>query len=130
MFESDKWTRKQEKEALTALCTLKRALGISDHKTSKDEFRDEILYVHTPNLESAELIAELFHKYAGCKKVVPVGPVPPQEPIPMRNTVRAGHVVPGDDYCASITLKNPSEFARAIHKIVEKHIAPDRRFTR
>lgn len=130
-LESDKWTRQQEKEALAAVCKLKRVLSIPDNPTRKDEFWHETLYVGTTDLESAELIAELFHKYAGCKKVVPPGPLPPPDPIPMRNTVSAGHGVPGEkDYCATITLKNPSEFARAINKIIEKHIAPDRRFTR
>jgi hypothetical protein len=133
VFQSDKWTKKQEQEALAAICSLKRALGIADSPDSKDEFVGDTLRVGASTLESAELIAELFHKYAGCKKVVPDYSVPPLDPVPMRNTVSAclGFRTMGpEDYCASIKLKNISDFTRAINRIIEKHIAPDRRFTR
>jgi hypothetical protein len=121
------WTKKQEREALAAVCSLKRALGIPDHKNKPDAIVDEKLHVYTGDIESAQLIGELLFRYGNGKRAAFYDAHP--EKLTLRDTIRV-EAVHGGGFDASMNVYHSSHFARMILKMVDKHIAPDGRLTR
>jgi hypothetical protein len=121
------WTEKDKQEALAAVCTLKRALGIPNHEFKKDEYASSRLHIFTPDAESAELIGELLFRYGNGKRAKYYDARP--EITTLRDTIRI-EPVPGGGYEASMNVIHSSHFARMILKMVDKHIAPDKQFTR
>jgi hypothetical protein len=120
------WTKKEEKEALAAVCSLKRALGIADG-SEKDEFQGARIKIHTADFASAELIGELLYRYGGGQRRRFYDAHPEIETL--RDSV-AVYPLANDCYTASIALHSPSNFAREIRKAIDKHIAPNKTFTR
>jgi hypothetical protein len=121
------WTKKEEKEALAAVSTLKRALSIPNHKDKKDEYTDDTLHIYTPDFESAELIGELLFRYGNGKRAKFYDAEPDR--LTLRDTIRV-KPLPEGGFDASMSVIHSSHFAKMILKMVDKHIAPDKPFTR
>src|ERR1700744_4901888 len=62
------WTEQEGMQALAAISSLKRALGIPNHKARTDEIRDKRCHVYTIDLETAQLLAEIFYKWANGRR--------------------------------------------------------------
>jgi len=118
-----------QKEALTAVSSLKRILGIPHHPTKRDEFmQDElhnpICHIYTPDAQSAELLGELLYRIA----VMPKGAAYYDSNHPghsQRDTIRVQPLEDGG-YDSSMRVLQPERFAAKIKKVIAKHIAPEK----
>ncbi|MBI3867427.1 MAG: hypothetical protein HY299_02765 [Verrucomicrobia bacterium] len=122
------WTSQEEKEALAAISSLKRALGISNHLTKRDEFkRDElsndVCHIYLPDAESAELMGEILHRIAISPRLREL----PHSRTPLsswRETINVEPLKEGG-YEASIIVWYPNKFTGKVKSIIDKHISPD-----
>jgi hypothetical protein len=121
------WTEKEQQEALAAVGTLKRALGIPNHKSKKDEFVDGRLQIYTPDFESAELIGELLFRYGNGRRAKFYDSRPDHKTL--RDTIRVEPLSEGG-YDASMCVVHSSHFSKMILKMVNKHLSPDKVLTR
>jgi hypothetical protein len=121
------WSKEQGREALAAISSLKRATGIPNHPTKTDTFVDHRFHIYAPDQESAEFIAEFLWRYASGTRTAFYDARP--EKLTVRDTIRVLPLIEGG-YDASITIPYAPSFTKALQKMVDKHIAPDRNFTR
>lgn len=120
------WTQEQAREALATISTLKRVLGIPNHATRKDEFVEHRLHVYTGDQESAVLLGEWLYRYGNGPREKYYNDHP--EKLTLRDTVRVEAVEGG--YDASMTINYAPHLKQMLDKMIQKHIAPDKSFTR
>lgn len=121
------WTTEEAIQALKRINTLKRVLGIRNHPKITDTFTpDQIFYVYTADYDSAELLAELFHRY----EMGPRRAYYPQN----QSTTNIGNSIrvspEQDGYEVSIRVKSAPNFSKALLRATDKQIAPDKGFSR
>lgn len=122
------WTKEQGREALATISTLKRVLGIPNHPTKRDSFvEDRDFQIYTPDQESAQLIGELLWRYGNGPKEAYYNAHP--DLLTVRDTIRVRPLEEGG-FAISINIPYAPSFAKALQKMVNKHIAPDKTFTR
>lgn len=123
------WTEEQGKAALAKISSLKRALGIANHPTKTDtfEFATHRFHIYTDSQESADLVAELLYRYGGGNRAAFYDAHP--EKLTVRDTI---DVVPleGGGCDVSINIPSATGLTKALEKVIQKHIAPDKTFTR
>src|SRR6185369_8294196 len=120
--------RKEQRSALDAISSLKRALGIHNHPEKKDEFKqDELLnpicHIYVQDAGSAELIGEILHRVA----IMPrLGHFPDsRRPLsPWRDSIVVQPLEKGG-FEACIRVWHPTKFAARVQKVIEKHISSD-----
>ncbi len=120
---------KGQKEFLDAVSSLKRAFGIPNHPTKRDEFKrvdvwDPECHIYTADAASAELLGELLYRIA----VTPKGAafydsIRPR--VSVRDSIKV-QPVPEGGYEASMWVSVPEKFSEKVYNIIEKHIAPDK----
>lgn len=124
------WTKKETNKALAAISTLKRATGVQNHPTKKDEFAEiprNQLRIYSLDQESAELIGELLYRYGNGKRAAFY------DAHPERSTIRDSiEVKPlrGGGYVTLMQIYHPRHFSEKLSKMTEKFVAPDKHFTR
>jgi hypothetical protein len=122
------WTREEGRESLAAISTLKRAIGIPNHPSKTDEISvGGRCHIYTQDEESAELIAELLYKWAnaGRKKYYDLH-LPDST---LRDTI-AVQSLPEGGFQTTISVLSAPNFTKGLHRLTQKHISPDKGFTR
>ena len=114
------------REALATVSSLKRAMGIKNHPR-KDEMIDGQLHIYLQDSDSAELIGELLFRYGNGKRARFYDSHP--EIHTLRDSIRVEQL-PDGGYDASMTIVHPTHFSRMVQKMIDKHISPDKTFTR
>ena len=118
--------RRQEQESLAAISTLKRALGIPNHLTKIDEVVEDRWHVYTQDAKSAELISELLYRCANGNLKQFYDSQPRRS---VRDTISVSPLKDGG-FEASIKVINIPNFTKGLLKLAQKHISPDKNFTR
>jgi hypothetical protein len=119
-------TDKDRKDALAALSSLKRVLGIADHPNKPDEFKDIYLKVHTQDENSAILLGELLYRFATGRNAARYASRP--RIMTTRDTIKIKPVEGG--YEVEMVIYGADRMIKAIDKMIEKQISPGNGFSR
>jgi hypothetical protein len=122
-----RWSDEEQNKALAALSSLKRAMGIANVTGLTDHFSEHNLKVFTPDKGSADLVAELLFRYGNGKRAKFYDSRPHR--LTIRDTI-AVEVVGDGEFVTSMLISNPPDLARRLSEMVEKHISPDKNFSR
>jgi len=116
---------------LAAISSLKRALGIPNHSTKRDEFRIEEFTndkccIYLPDEEAAKLVAELLFSLArkprGEREAV-------GDPFAFKVSEGGGIKVEALDeggYVVSFRPRNSEVFGRKLLSVIARHIQPEK----
>lgn len=120
-------TKAQMKEALATVSSLKRAMGIPNHPIKTDTFTGEKIHIYTSDKESAALLGELLYRYGNGPREKLYNSRP--ERLTIRDTVQVAEL-PDGGYDVSMHIPWPQNLKKSWDKMIAKHIAPDKSFTR
>lgn len=120
------FAKEKIREALESISTLKRAIGIPNHPTKRDAFEAEKCHIYTTDKASAELLGELlFRSCGGARK----DHQDASAGLSIADTIETRQLE-DDCYDVSISIIHPPSFAKALKRMADKHISPDRYFRR
>jgi len=116
----------ENKKALAAISSLKRALRIANHPTKRDEFgiddyHNNRCYIRLPDADSAELMGELLHRIS----IMPRTGIISENGKAWRKTIKMQPLEEGGVE-VSIRVFHPDKFTARIQKVIEQHISPDK----
>jgi hypothetical protein len=121
------WTKEQGREALATVSTLKRVLGIPNHPDKKDTFLNHDLHIYTADKDAAILLGELLYRYGNGPREKFYNARP--EILTLRDTVRVEPLAEGG-FDTSMNINYAPHLKQMLEKMIQKHIAPDKGFTR
>ena len=117
------------KNALAAISTLKRVLGIPNLPCKGDGFVQSRLFIYVPDESSGQLLAELLYRYGTSTKGKLYQAHPEWKTI--RDTIEIhpfselGSNGGVEGYCVSMEITNASALTKSLEKMAMLLIAPD-----
>ncbi len=114
-----------ERKALATISSLKRAMAIPNHPLKTDEFDSSTCRIYVPDEASAILLGELLYRYGNGPREKFYNEHP--ERFTSRDTVKVVEL-PEGGFQASMDIYMPTGFAKALEKMIQRHIAADSRF--
>jgi hypothetical protein len=123
----EQYPKRDVQKALAAISSLKRAVGIPNHKLKPDQISNGTCHVYVPDQDSATLMAELLYRDATWPKGVAFYDSKPWPSL--RDSLRLSPLAEGG-FDVSIDVMDASALEKGVRRLLNKHISPDKTFTR